>query len=695
MTNVLDTLNIEQRNAATTIKGPVMVFAGAGTGKTKTLIARIINMVQNENINPKNILAITFTKKATGEMRERLKNYIGDGVSRQVHISTIHSLCNYILRKNIHHLGYGRDFEIIDDDEIVKIINEVYKKENIDRRLYSPRTMEKLIGDHKNGLRPLDDVENNIYLAYQKYLKDNNMLDFDDLLILTNKLLDNSEVLEYYQDKYQYILVDEFQDTNRIQYEIIKKLASKNRNLFVVGDDDQSIYSFRGACIDNILNFAKTDYTDAKVFKLLQNYRSNDIILKGANSLIKNNQMREAKELFTDIKGNMSSVKVHDAYYYEDEVRYVTNEIAHLINKEDYDYSDIAILYRNNALSRNFELSLIENKMPYRLFGGFSYLKRKEIKDIISYFRFIMDETKMVHFKRIIDRPSRGIGDKTIEKVEDIMQEQNIGIYEAIDILFENNPSSKNQSLKDFKEILCDLKNKINTMSLIEFFDELIDKTGFLEMLKQEDDEEINRVENLMEFKSILYSVEETFEGQEISQVEKIQACLDEVLLDQSYADDQSKEGITLSTIHSIKGLEFKAVFVVGLEEGIFPSVREEIDMEEERRVAYVAFTRAKDHLYLSSCARRLIYGRVVRNHKSRFLTEFLISNDLQEIMEKQAEIKKVEGEIKVGSKVNHTFFGYGLVIASDEKFIQILFEKDNTIRKITKDHPTISLINE
>ena len=333
--------------------------------------------------------------------------------------------------------------------------------------------------------------------------------------------------------------------------------------------------------------------------------------------------------------------------------------------------------------------------MPYRLFGGFSYLKRKEIKDIISYFRFIMDETKMVHFKRIIDRPSRGIGDKTIEKVEDIMQEQNIGIYEAIDILFENNPSSKNQSLKDFKEILCDLKNKINTMSLIEFFDELIDKTGFLEMLKQEDDEEINRVENLMEFKSILYSVEETFEGQEISQVEKIQACLDEVLLDQSYADDQSKEGITLSTIHSIKGLEFKAVFVVGLEEGIFPSVREEIDMEEERRVAYVAFTRAKEHLYLSSCARRLIYGRVVRNHKSRFLTEFLISNDLQEIMEKQAEIKKVEGEIKVGSKVNHTFFGYGLVIASDEKFIQILFEKDNTIRKITKDHPTISLINE
>ena len=695
MNNVLDTLNQEQRNAATTIEGPVMVFAGAGTGKTKTLIARIVNMVQNENINPRNILAITFTKKATAEMRERLDDYMGAISSKQVHISTIHSLCNYILRRHIYHLGYERGFEIIDDDEMLKVLTEVYKEENIDRKLYSPRTMVKIIGDYKNGLRPLEDVEKDIYDSYQKYLKANNMLDFDDLLILTNEVLNIDEVCEFYQDKYHYILVDEFQDTNVIQYEIVKKLAGKRRNLFVVGDDDQSIYSFRGACIDNILNFSKRDFKDAKVFKLLQNYRSNDMILKGANSLIKNNQMREPKELYTEIKGNISSVTVHDAYYYEDEVRYVVNEIAHLINKENYDYSDIAILYRNNALSRNFELGLIENKMPYRLFGGFSYLKRKEIKDIISYFRFIMDESKIVHFKRIIERPSRGIGDKTIEKVTDIMAEQNINIYDAIDILYASNPSSKNESLKEFKEILVDLKNKINTMSLVEFFDELIDRTGFLNMLKEEDDEEVNRVQNVMEFKSILYNVEMTFEGQEISQMEKIQACIDEVLLDQSYADDQSKEGITVSTIHSIKGLEFKAVFVVGLEEGIFPSVREEIDVEEERRVAYVAFTRAKEHLYLTSCARRLIYGRVVRNHKSRFLTEFLVSNDLKEIIEKQVESKKIEGEIKVGSKVNHTFFGYGLVIAKDDKFIQILFEKDNTIRKITKDHPTISLINE
>lgn len=695
MTSILETLNQEQKQAASTIDGPVMVFAGAGTGKTKTLIARIIYMINEAGINPRNILAITFTKKATAEMRERLNASLDSDDANHVHISTIHSLCNRILRRHIEYLGYKCDFEIIDDEETQKVLTDVYKQNGIDRKLYSPKAMAKMIGDFKNGIRPLKPEEKRVCDLYNEYLKKNNMLDFDDLLIFTNKVLEIPEVLAYYQDWYKYILVDEFQDTNVEQYDIVKKLGSKYQNIFVVGDDDQSIYSFRGACVDNILNFSKKDYPNAKVFKLLQNYRSSQSILNGANSLIKNNTMREPKELYTEIPSLNHPVVVHDAYYYEDEVRFVTNEIIHLTNQENYEYSDIAILYRNNALSRNFELGLIENKIPYNIFGGFSYLKRKEIKDIISYLRFILDDTKLVHFKRIIDRPSRGIGDKTIDKIDTIMQENGVSVLEAIKILYEANPSAKNQSLNEFREIIEGLQKDLENLTLVSFFDELINKTGYLAMLKEEDTEETNRVSNLMEFKSILYKVEETFEDQNMTQKEKIEVSLDEIILDQSYGDEEKVKGVTVSTIHSVKGLEFKVVFVIGLEEGIFPSIREELDMEEERRVAYVAFTRAKEKLYLTSSNRRLIYGRVVRNQKSRFLTEFLVSKDLQKMVEEQTTKKKEKGEIKVGSKVSHMYFGYGIVVACDDKFIQILFEKDNTIRKITKGHPTISAVDE
>lgn len=695
MSSILDNLNEEQRQAASCIDGPVMVFAGAGTGKTKTLISRIIYMIEESNINPRNILAITFTKKATAEMRERLSNYLDEKEASLVHISTIHSLCNRILRRNIELLGYKRDFEIIDDEEIQKVLSDVYKENGIDKKMFSPKAMARMIGDHKNGIRPLRTEEQKVFDAYNEFLKKNNMLDFDDLLILTNKLLDIPEVREYYQEWYKYILVDEFQDTNVEQYEIVKKLASKYKNIFVVGDDDQSIYSFRGACVDNMLNFSVKDFKDAKVFKLLQNYRSSESILNGANALIKNNVLREPKELYTKISSITQPVVVHDAYYYEDEVRFVTNEIIHLINRENYEYSDIAILYRNNAISRTFELGLIENRIPYNIYGGFTYLKRKEIKDVISYLRFILDDSKLVHFKRIIDRPSRGIGDKTIEKIANIMADQNLGVLGAIKVLYASNPSSKNQALDEFRKIIEELQQDLLQHDLVSFFDLLINKTGYLEMLKEEDSEETNRVDNLMEFKSILYKVEETFEDQNMTQKEKIEISLDEIILDQSYGDEEKVKGVTVSTIHSVKGLEFKVVFVVGLEEGLFPSIRDEIDIEEERRVAYVAFTRAKEKLYLTSSNRRLIYGRVVRNQKSRFLTEFLLSNDLKKMVEEQTEKKQEKGEIKVGSKVSHTYFGYGIVVASDEKFVQILFEKDGAIRKITKDHPTISVVNE
>lgn len=692
MAEILEKLNKEQRAAVETIEGPVMVFAGAGTGKTRTLTARIVHMINNCGIEPKNILAITFTNKAANEMRERITKSLDEGIKGRVNISTIHSLCARILRLNITKLGFKKDFEIIDEDEVNKILSEILKDMYIDKKSLHPRAALKAISDYKNQVRDLTLDEENIYKKYQSYLKENNLVDFDDLLVLTLELLENHDVVrDYYQYIYRYILVDEFQDTNKTQYNIVKLLAGEKSNLFVVGDDDQSIYSFRGACYDNMLDFKK-DYPNAQIFKLVQNYRSTNNILKGANALIKNNKLRESKELFSEIPGTIKDIIVHDAYYFEDETRYVVNEIAHLIAHNNYKPSDIAVLYRNNAISRPFELSFIESKIPYTIYGGFSYLKRKEVKDVLSYLRFIVDPTKLIHFKRIINTPARGIGDKTIQNVLDYMEEYNLSLFDAIEELNKNNPSTKNGLLKSFKDMIVDLESKVETLDLQDFFDLVLEKTGYLEMLKAEDFGETHRIENVQEFKSILYHVDELYSAEGLTQKEKIKVGLDEVVLDQS-TDNESEKGVILSTIHSVKGLEFKAVFIVALEEGIFPTIRDEADLEEERRVAYVAVTRAKERLYLSSASRRLIYGRIVRNNKSRFLLEYVIPEDIKEAQEKELEDQVDQGEIKVGSKVIHTYFGYGIVVEADDKFIKVLFEKDSSIRKLMKNHPTITKI--
>ena len=692
MAELLDKLNKEQRAAVEAIDGPVMVFAGAGTGKTRTLTARIVHMINDCGIEPKNILAITFTNKAAKEMRERITKALDEGINGRVNISTIHSLCARILRLNITKLGFKKDFEIIDEDEVNKILSDILKDMFIDKKTLTPRAANKAISDYKNQVRDLTIDEKNIYDEYQKYLKENNLVDFDDLLVLTLELLENHDVVrEYYQYIYRYILVDEFQDTNKTQYSIVKLLAGEKENLFVVGDDDQSIYSFRGACYDNMLDFKK-DYRNAKIFKLVQNYRSTNNILKGANALIKNNKLRETKELYSEIPGTIKDIVVHDAYYFEDETRYVVNEIAHLISHHNYKPSDIAVLYRNNAISRPFELSFIESKIPYSIYGGFSYLKRKEVKDVLSYLRFIVDPTKLIHFKRIINTPGRGIGEKTIQTVFDYMEEYNLSLFDAIDELNKINPSTKNGLLKSFKDMIIDLESKIETLDLQDFFDLMLEKTGYLEMLKSEDFGETHRIENVQEFKSILYHVDEIYSSEGLTQKEKIKVGLDEVVLDQS-SDGEEKTGVVLSTIHSVKGLEFRAVFIVALEEGIFPTIREEADLEEERRVAYVAVTRAKEKLYLSSSSRRLIYGRIVRNNKSRFLLEYVIPEEVKEAVEKELEEQVDQGEIKVGSKVIHTYFGYGIVVEADDKFIKVLFEKDSSIRKLMKNHPTITKI--
>ncbi len=695
MASILDILNKEQLEAVQTVDGPVMVFAGAGTGKTKTLTARIAYMVLEKNIKPYNILAITFTKKATNEMKERLSSILDEN-AHSLNISTIHSLCVKILRRNIDNIGFAKNFEIIDDEDVQKILGEIFKNQDIDKKAFSTKLAAKMIGDYKNGISSLNSIIEPIYKEYEEYLKKNNYLDFDDLLLKTEILFKTCpDVLETYQRYFHYILVDEFQDTNKVQYSIIKMLASALGNLFVVGDDDQSIYSFRGATVDNMLNFTK-DYPNAKVVKLLKNYRSHNSILKGANAVIRNNQIREPKQLYSDEEGSINDVIVQEAYYYEAEVRYVVNEIAHLVRQNGYKYSDIAVLYRNSAISRNFEMAFLEERIPYNIFGGFSYLKRKEVKDIISYFRFICDPNRVAHFKRIINLQPRGIGDKTISKVVALMEELNVSLFDAIDVIYKENPSSKNTSLVEFKDMICDFIKKIETMPLVEFFDYLVDKTGYLELLKEEDMlNNTNRVDNLKEFKSVLYNIDENINDEGLSQKDKVRIGIDDIMLDQSFEDDARADAVTLSTIHSVKGLEFEVVFVVALEEGIFPSVREDVEIEEERRVAYVAFTRAKSKIYLSCAQSRLIYGRVVRNKISRFLSEYLTAEDVKENVELQKEKEASSGgEMRVGAKVNHKYFGYGKVVALDDMFVQIIFDKDQSIKKIKRDYPHIKVLD-
>lgn len=694
MSSILDVLNEEQIKAVKTIDGPVMVFAGAGTGKTKTLTARVAYMVTECGIKPYNILAITFTKKATNEMRERLTGIL-DEQAKYLNISTIHSLCVKILRRYIDRIDYKRNFEIIDDEDSQKILNDIFKNQEVDKKAFSTKIASKMISDYKNGIGQLNGIINSIYTEYETYLKANNFLDFDDLLLKTEILFkEHSDVLAYYQNLFKYILVDEFQDTNKVQYSIIKLLSASHKNLFVVGDDDQSIYSFRGASPDNMLGFTK-DFENATVVKLLKNYRSHNSILKGANAVIKNNQIREPKALYSDVEGSLNDVIVQEAYYYEAETRFVCNEIAHLVKNYGYKYSDIAVLYRNSAISRNFELSFLEERIPYNIYGGFSYLKRKEIKDVISYFRFICDTNRITHFKRIINLESRGIGDKTIGKVIEIMETTNCSLFEAIDKNFESNPSTKNQSLVDFKTMILDFTEKIETMPLVDFFDYLMDTTGYLRALQDEDyNNDTNRVDNIKEFKSVLYNIDNNLTDENLTKKDKVRIGIDEIMLDQSFEEDSRADAVTLSTIHSVKGLEFEVVFVVALEEGIFPSVREDVEIEEERRVAYVAFTRAKSKIYLSCAQSRLIYGRIVHNRISRFLSEYLTCEEVKQACEEAKEKENAQsGEFTVGAKVNHKYFGYGKVVSVDDLYVQIIFEKDQSIKKIKKDYPHIKVL--
>lgn len=689
---LLDSLNEQQRQAASILSGPVFVFAGAGSGKTRTLTYRIANMIEN-GIDPKTILAITFTNKATNEMRERLYSLVGIE-AHSLTISTFHSLCAMILRREITVLGYAKDFMIIDDDDQLTIISQVLQDLNIDKKVYSSKYIRKVINHCKSfDIKPIIKLEETIIYEYEKTMKSLNRLDFEDLLIKVREIFSiYPEILNKYQQKYQNILVDEFQDTDIIQYQIIKMLAQKNRNIFVVGDDDQAIYSFRGANYQNMSDFKK-DFKECQKIVLNQNYRSTQSILEGCNSLISNNEEREPKKLFSNIKGNNNDVIINQLNNEIDEVNFVTNEIKNLL-REGYKQKDIAILYRTSSILRNFEIGMNQASLKYRVFGGMSFFARREIKDMVSYLHFILYPNDFLNFKRIVNIPSRGIGVKTVDNIVNFAKTNKITIFDAIEEL-KDELKSKYKILFDFKEMINYFKTKIDEISLQELYEEILSKTNYIEMLEDEEDGK-DRIDNVLEFKSVLYNLDNN--GEIKSNKDKLIDAFDDAILVseklQNYRYDN--DGITLSTVHCAKGLEFKVVFIVAFEMGIFPIIRldDPPSIEEERRIAYVACTRAKEKLYLSCVASRLLFGQRQIRKQSKFLLEFRKANDIhvnhQEAIKEKFEQEKTTTEYRVGDMVIHSSFGEGMVVSLNGDIGKICFTTQGVIKTFDMTHPAI-----
>jgi DNA helicase-2/ATP-dependent DNA helicase PcrA len=705
---MLSNLNEEQKKTVLAYSGPVMVSAGAGSGKTRALTFRIAYMVKEKGINPANILAITFTNKATNEMRERLINLVGPEIYDAT-ISTFHALCARILRKEIPVLGYSRTFSIIDEEEQLKIITDVLKENNEEKR--KAKHIQKAINYNKCfGIEKIDNpLENKIFKLYEDKMKSLNLLDFEDLLLKTKEIFTNfPQTLQKYQDRFHYVLCDEFQDTSLIQYEIIKMLTEKSRNLFVVGDDDQSIYSFRGTNYENMSQF-KRDFPEHQIFYLTENYRSTQTILDGCNKLIKNNENREPKELFSRNKGKEDDVIIVQTESEKDEVNYVLDAVRSL-KTTTTPWTDFAVLYRNSVILRNFELGFIKMGIPYRVFGGVSYLKRREVKDIIAYLKLIINDNDIHSFKRIINVPARGIGEVTIGKIEAICKEDKVQLFEALKASNVILNKSKYQTLLDFMTMIKYFQEKIDKVNLNELFDELIEKIGYKEYLKEETENFEERNDNLQEFKSVLYQIESNSDG--TSRSERLREAFDYTILSDEYLQNQkeNKNGVTLSTIHSVKGLEFEYVFVVALEENIFPNegrIINNFEMEEERRIAYVAFTRAKSKLYLLATKNRMLYGTWFHNQPSRFLLEFAGTkkikkqmfeeenpfHDLEQeyLMKKPSEEEqKKSGPYKTGDLVIHDKFGEGVIIGIRGEIGMIFFASQKRMTNIMLAHKAL-----
>mgnify|MGYP001048265862 FL=1 len=691
----LEELNDEQRKAVTYESGPLFVVAGAGTGKTKTLTSRIGYLIKYKNIEPYNILAVTFTNKAAREMKERLLDMVGPHAEGTT-ISTFHSFGLKVLRKFIEELPYGltSNFSVIDDEDSKKIIKDVTKELNLDAKEYPLRFMRNFISNYKTKRETFieDDNYERIFQAYKKYLLKNNLLDFDDLLIYTHELLDQSEKTRtYLQTRYTQILVDEFQDTDKIQYAIISIMASLHKNLFVVGDPDQSIYSFRGADYENTKKFLN-EFGNQHILDL--NYRSTNKILSKANKLIKHNQVRPfEKDLKSDLgEGSDIIYMPSDSDYRESAM--VVNEIRRLIASGSYQYEDIAILYRNNSLSRHFEDALIQMGLPYVIYGGISFYERLEIKDILAYVRVILNPHQDFYVKRIINTPKRQIGLTTISKLEQHAHETGLSMFDAIESLDVNKPTK--ERLLTFKNLIKDLRLKLEQIDkLKEIVMMVFKETGYQQMLIDEkDDVATERMENIKELSSVFYQADFIYKG---SIIEKTIQLLDQIAL---YTDLDKKDSdgdvIKLSTYHQVKGLEFKVVFMVAMEEGIFPSSHSNYnpeELEEERRIAYVGVTRAKEKLYLSYAYQRVLYGQFLDQTPSRFIKEMGLLETKKEPSVAQKTYQETNTQLKPSDKVSHTVFGNGVVITVDGDIATIAFPMPHGLKKLIQTHPSIKKI--
>jgi len=651
---LLTGLNKEQQEAVKATEGPLLIMAGAGSGKTRVLTHRIAYLMAEKEVAPWNILAITFTNKAAREMKDRVSAIVG-GAAEDIWISTFHSMCVRILRKDIDRIGYNRNFSILDSGDQLSVIKSILKEKNMDPKKNDPRGILAAISSAKNELKTpeeyakttggyFEQTVSEVYTEYQKKLRKNQSLDFDDLIMTTIQLFQRvPEVLANYQRKFQYIHVDEYQDTNHAQYLLVKFLAARFKNLCVVGDSDQSIYRWRGADIANILSFEK-DYPDAKVILLEQNYRSTKRILQAANVVIENNSNRKPKMLWTENdEGNKIS------YYRADsesmEAQFVTGKIRELVNSGKRKYSDIAILYRTNAQSRVMEEVLLKSNINYTIVGGTKFYDRKEIKDILAYLRLIANPDDDISFARVVNVPKRGVGATSVDKIGNYALTTDLSMYQALADLELLGLSNKvANSLYDFRQQITHWTQMQEYLSVTELVEEVLEKTGYRDMLKSEKTLEAeSRLENIDEFLSVTKNFEEKNEDKSlIAFLTDLALVADIDKLDEDESEQDKSDAVVLMTLHSAKGLEFPVVFLIGLEEGVFPhsrSLMEEAEMEEERRLAYVGITRAEEDLFITNAQMRTLFGRTNMNPVSRFVGE--IPDDLIENYNMQEEEKK------------------------------------------------------
>ncbi|EEM18775.1 DNA helicase PcrA [Bacillus pseudomycoides] len=727
---LLNGLNPQQQKAVQTTNGPLLLMAGAGSGKTRVLTHRIAYLLGEKGVAPWNVLAITFTNKAAREMRERIDKLVGPE-AEDIWISTFHSMCVRILRRDIDRIGINRNFTILDASDQLTVVKKIMKERNIDPKKFDPRSILSGISNAKNELLsadkyakqisiadPFEKLTSDVYTEYQKRLLKNNSLDFDDLIMTTIHLFERvPEVLEFYQRKFQYIHVDEYQDTNRAQYILVNKLAARFKNLCVVGDSDQSIYRWRGADISNILSFEK-DYENAQVILLEQNYRSSQNILNAANAVIENNSNRKPKKLWTDNQIG-SKISYYRAATEKDEAYFVAKKIRDEIQMGNRKYTDFAVLYRTNAQSRMVEEIFLKSNIPYKIVGGIKFYDRKEIKDILAYLRLIANPDDEISFARIINMPKRGIGATSIDKIINYGVQNGISLTAVMDEIEHVGVSAKiTKAVKEFASQLHNWVNMQEYLSVTELVEEVIEKTGYRDMLKNERSLEAEgRLENLDEF----LSVTQTFESQ--SEDKSLVAFLTDLALvadiDRVDEDPAAGEEVILMTMHSAKGLEFPVVFIIGLEEGVFPHTRslmEEDEMQEERRLAYVGITRAEEELYLSNAQMRTLFGRTNMNAASRFISE--IPTELLEPLNETAPkretfsakgrsagattttrsrsafvrptVKTTGGEQigwAVGDKASHQKWGVGTVVSvkgeGDAKELDIAFPSPIGIKRL------------